>query len=142
MALRLGPMKLGGGGVRQLYSGAPVDLEERDPEFIRRMLPGLWLTASTWFRPEVSGFENVPDEPVLFVGNHSGGSMIPDTYVFLLAYNTFFTVDGRPLYSLGHEIVTAMPGLVTGWLIAARHLEAGLEEIRHLLEYGDAVSAQ
>ena len=42
-------------------------------------------------------------------GRYSG-SMVPDTFVFLLAYNTFFTVDGRPLYALGHEIVTAMPG--------------------------------
>ena len=108
MALRLGPVKL---GLPQLYAGAKVDLSERDPEFIRRRLPALWLMASAWFRPEVHGFENVPDEPVLFVGNHSGGSMVPDTYVFLLAYNTFFTVDGRPLYSLGHEIVTAMPAL-------------------------------
>lgn len=106
--MRLGPLNV---RLPQLYAGAKVDLTERDPEFIRRMLPALWLTASTWFRPEVHGFENVPDEPVLFVGNHSGGSMVPDTYVFLLAYNTFFTVDGRPIYALGHEIVTAMPAL-------------------------------
>lgn len=98
-------------GIPQLYSGAPVDLSERDPEFIRQMLPRLWLVASGYFRAEVRGFEHVPDEPVLFVGNHSGGSTVPDTFVFLLAYNTFFTVDGRPLYSLGHEIVTAMPVL-------------------------------
>lgn len=109
MALRLGPIKLG--GVPQLYSGAKVDLSERDPEFIRRMLPGLWLAASTWFRPDVMGLEKIPDEPVLFVGNHSGGSMVPDTFVFLLAYNTYFTVDGRPIYALGHEIVTSFPAL-------------------------------
>jgi 1-acyl-sn-glycerol-3-phosphate acyltransferase len=109
MALRLGPLKLG--SVPQLYAGAPCDLSERDPEFIRRMLPGLWLAASTWFRPDVAGLEKIPDEPVLFVGNHSGGSMVPDTFVFLLAYNTYFTTDGRPIYALGHEIVTALPGL-------------------------------
>lgn len=110
MALRLGPITIGG-GVPQLLSGAPCDLTERDPEFIRRMLPGLWLAASTWFRPEVKGLEKIPDEPVLFVGNHSGGSMVPDTFVFLLAYNTYFTVDGRPIYALGHEIVTSFPAL-------------------------------
>ena len=109
MAIRLGPLRLG--SVPQLYRGADVDLSERDPEFIRRMLPPLWLLASTWFRPEVDGLEKVPDEPVLFVGNHSGGSMVPDTFIFLLAYNTFFTVEGRPIYALGHEIVTGLPGL-------------------------------
>lgn len=82
---------------------------ERDPEFIRRMLPRFWLAASAYFRAEVDGFDQVPDEPVLFVGNHSGGSTTPDTFVFMLAYNTFFTVEGRPLHALGHQIVTSMP---------------------------------
>jgi 1-acyl-sn-glycerol-3-phosphate acyltransferase len=109
MALKLGPLTFG--KVPQLYAGAPCDLTERDPEFIRRMLPPLWLTASAWFRPDVNGLENIPDEPVLFVGNHSGGSMVPDTFVFLLAYNTYFTVEGRPIYALGHEIVTSFPAL-------------------------------
>lgn len=112
MALRLGPVRVPAlPGVPQLFSGAPVDLTERDPEFIRGMLPRLWLAASAYFRAEVRGFEHVPDEPVLFVGNHSGGSVAPDSFVFLLAYNTYFTVEGRPLYALGHEIVTAMPFL-------------------------------
>lgn len=93
----------------RLLRAARVDLDGRDPEFIRSMLPRLWLVASLWFRAEVEGFENVPDEPVLFVGNHSGGATIPDTFVFLLAYNTWMTVEGRPLYALGHEIVTSVP---------------------------------
>lgn len=93
----------------QIIAGAPVNLEDRDPEFIRAMLPRLWLLASVYHRAEVTGFENVPDEPVLFVGNHSGGASTPDTFIFLLAYNTFFTVEGRPLRALGHEMVTSMP---------------------------------
>jgi len=87
-----------------------VELRERDPRFIRTMLPTLWLMASVWFRAEVDGFENVPDEPVLFVGNHSGGGATPDTAIFLLAYNTYFTVEGRPLYALAHDILTRTPG--------------------------------
>jgi len=85
------------------------ELAGRDPQFIRTMLPRLWLAATLWFRAEVDGFRNVPDEPVLFVGNHSGGANIPDTFVFVLAYNTYFTVTGRPLYALAHEVVTRMP---------------------------------
>ena len=97
--------------IPKLVAGAPADLGERDPDFIRQMLPRLWLVAQTWFRAEVRGFDNVPDEPVLFVGNHSGGAMVPDTFVFLLAHNTYFTVEGRPLYALGHEMVTSLPFL-------------------------------
>ena len=89
----------------------PKELRSRDPEFIRAVLPTLWLASTVWFRAEVHGFENVPDEPVLFVGNHSGGGATPDTFVLLLAYNTFFTVEGRPLYALAHDTITAAPVL-------------------------------
>ena len=87
----------------------PEGLKGRDPEFIREMLPRFWLAAQLYFRAEVNGFENVPDEPVLFVGNHSGGANTPDTFVFALAYHTFFTVEGRPLVALAHEVVVGMP---------------------------------
>ncbi len=91
------------------FADVPPGLEGRDPEFIREMLPRFWLSAQLYFRAEVNGFENVPDEPVLFVGNHSGGANTPDTFVFTLAYHTYFTVEGRPLVALAHRIVVGMP---------------------------------
>ena len=96
-------------GKSRLLKAPRADLSGRDPKFIKGMLPRLWLVASVYFRAEVMGFEKVPDEPVLFVGNHSGGAGVPDTFVFLLAYNSYMTVEGRPLYSLGHEMVTSLP---------------------------------
>ncbi len=87
----------------------PAGLEGRDPEFIRDTLPHLWLAVQLYFRAEVHGFENVPDEPVLFVGNHSGGANTPDTFVFTLAYHTFMTVEGRPLVALAHDAVVRVP---------------------------------
>lgn len=89
--------------------GKPEGLEARDPEFIREMLPRFWLAARLYFRAEVTGFENVPDEPVLFVGNHSGGANVPDTFVFILGYHTYFTVEGRPLAGLAHQLVMKVP---------------------------------
>ena len=54
----------------------------------------LWLAASLWYRGEVRGLGNVPDQgPVLLVGNHSGGNMTPDTLVFTLAFSTYFGVE-------------------------------------------------
>jgi len=88
-----------------------ADLDERDPDFIRERLPMMWLLASLWFRGEVRGLGNVPDEgPVLLVGNHSGGNMTPDTIVFTLAFNTYFGVE-RAFYQLAHNLVLSMPGL-------------------------------
>jgi 1-acyl-sn-glycerol-3-phosphate acyltransferase len=88
-----------------------ADLDERDPDFIRERLPLMWLAASVWYRGEVRGLGNIPDDgPVLMVGNHSGGNMTPDTVVFTLAFNTYFGVE-RPFYQLAHNLVLSMPGL-------------------------------
>src|SRR3954469_21820147 len=38
----------------------PADLDERDPDYIRESLPGLWLLASLYFRAEVRGLGNIP----------------------------------------------------------------------------------
>jgi 1-acyl-sn-glycerol-3-phosphate acyltransferase len=97
---------------RQVTSRIPAaDLDERDPDYIRDNLPGLWLLASLWFRGEVRGLGNIPDEgPVLLVGNHSGGNLTPDTGVFTLAFSAYFGVE-RPFYQLAHNLVLSMPGL-------------------------------
>jgi 1-acyl-sn-glycerol-3-phosphate acyltransferase len=88
-----------------------ADLDERDPDYIREALPGLWLLSSLWFRGEVRGLGNIPEEgPVLLVGNHSGGNLSPDTTVFTLAFSAYFGVERR-FYQLAHNLVLSMPGL-------------------------------
>jgi 1-acyl-sn-glycerol-3-phosphate acyltransferase len=90
-----------------------ADLDERDPDYIRETLPGLWLVASFYFRADVQGLDNIPaDGPVLLVGNHSGGNMTPDTLVFTLAFATYFGVERR-FFQLAHNLVLAMPWLAT-----------------------------
>jgi 1-acyl-sn-glycerol-3-phosphate acyltransferase len=88
-----------------------ADLDERDPDYVREQLPLMWLAASIWYRGEVRGLGNIPDEgPVLLVGNHSGGNMTPDTVVFTLAFYTYFGVE-RAFFQLAHNLVLSMPGL-------------------------------
>jgi 1-acyl-sn-glycerol-3-phosphate acyltransferase len=88
-----------------------ADLDERDPDYIRETLPGLWLLASFYFRADVRGLDRIPAEgPVLLVGNHSGGNLTPDTIVFTLAFSTHFGVERR-FFQLAHNLVLAMPGL-------------------------------
>lgn len=74
---------------RQIAARLPAaDLSERDPDYIRRPLPGLWLLASYYFRADVRGLHHVPEQgPVLLVGNHSGGNVPADTFVFTLAFS-------------------------------------------------------
>jgi 1-acyl-sn-glycerol-3-phosphate acyltransferase len=88
-----------------------ADLDERDPDYIREDLPGLWMLASLYFRADVRGLELIPEEgPVLLVGNHSGGNLTPDTHVFTLAFSTYFGVERR-FHQLAHNLVLSMPGL-------------------------------
>lgn len=122
---------------KSLIAGAAAELDARDPEFIRYQLPGMWLFTTMYFRAEVGGFDRVPEGPVLFVGNHSGGNMTPDSMVFMLAFNTYFGVE-RPVYALAHSLVTSWPvlgRLAKRWGI----ITAGPKAARAALERGCSV---
>ncbi len=114
----------------QVTSRVPkADLDQRDSDYIRDQLPGMWLLASVYFRADVRGLDRIPPEgPVLLVGNHSGGNVPPDTFVFTLAFCTYFGVE-RPFYQLAHNLVVSAPPL--GFLrkfgtVAANHENAQL----------------
>src|SRR5947207_5269357 len=104
--------RLIGGIAQAVQQRIPTaDLDERDPDYIRDSLPRLWLLASLYFRGEVRGLGNIPEDgPVLLVGNHSGGNLTPDTHVFTLAFCAYFGVE-RAFYQLAHNLVLSMPGL-------------------------------
>jgi len=126
-------------GVAELVkSRVPAaDLDERDPDYIRESLPRLWLLASLYFRAEVRGLGNVPDEgPVLLVGNHSGGNLTPDTGVFTLAFSTYFGVE-RVFHQLAHNLVLSMPGL--SFLRKYGTVAASHDNARKALQAGAAV---
>jgi len=117
-----------------------ADLDERDPDYVRETLPGLWMLASLYFRAEVRGLDRIPEAgPVLLVGNHSGGNLTPDTHVFTLAFSTYFGVERR-FHQLAHNLVLSMPGLGTlrryGTVAATpANAERALEEGAALLVY-------
>jgi 1-acyl-sn-glycerol-3-phosphate acyltransferase len=114
-----------------------ADLDERDPDFIREALPGLWLLASLYFRGEVRGLGNIPEDgPVLLVGNHSGGNVTPDTGVFILAFSTYFGVERR-FHQLAHNLVLSMPGL--GFLRRFGTVAASPENAEQALRSGAAL---
>jgi len=142
-----GPKREGGAGLpgrlARAVAGAvqsriPVaDLDERDPDYIRESLPRLWLAASLYFRGEVRGLGNIPEEgPVLLVGNHSGGNVTPDTHVFTLAFSAYFGVERR-FHQLAHNLVLSMPGL--GALRKYGTVAASPENARKALESGAAL---
>jgi 1-acyl-sn-glycerol-3-phosphate acyltransferase len=114
-----------------------ADLDERDPDYIRETLPRLWLLSSLYFRGEVRGLGNIPDEgPVLLVGNHSGGNLTPDTTVFSLAFHAYFGVERR-FHQLAHNLVLSWPWL--GFLRKYGTVAASPENAEAALRAGAAV---
>lgn len=114
-----------------------ADLDQRDPDFIRDQLPGTWMLASLYFRADVRGLHRIPkDGAVLLVGNHSGGNVPADTFVFTLAFCSYFGVE-RPFYQLAHNLVVEYPGL--GWLRKFGTVAANPENARLALKSGAAL---
>ena len=82
----------------------------RDPAYIRDTLPALRAACALWFRGEVRGLDNIPEDgPVLLVGNHSGGTLIADTFVFAMAFYDRFGPE-RVFHQLAHDLVFKVPG--------------------------------
>ena len=85
-------------------------LDAWDPAYIRTTLPALRAMSKLYFRAEVRGLDNIPPEgPILLVGNHSGGTLIADTFVFAQGfYDNFGPL--RRFHQLAHDLVFRIPG--------------------------------
>src|ERR687892_589647 len=129
--------------VKVATNGAEADdpLDAWDPTYIRQTLPALRLLSDAYHRAEVRDLRNVPREgPVLLVGNHSGGTLISDTFVFAQAFYDHFG-PLRRFHQLAHDLVFRIPGARAslsryGTVPASpEHMERALEEGAALLVY-------
>jgi 1-acyl-sn-glycerol-3-phosphate acyltransferase len=85
-------------------------LDAWDPAYIRTTLPALRAMSKIYFRAEVHGLSHIPAEgPILLVGNHSGGTLIADTFVFAQAFYDHFG-PLRRFHQLAHDLVFRLPG--------------------------------
>ena len=108
-------------------------LDAWDPEYIRTTLPTLRLFSDVYHRAEVRGLRNIPAEgPVLLVGNHSGGTLISDTFVFAQAFYDHFG-PLRRFHQLAHDLVFQIPG-VRGSLSRYGTVPASPENMARALE--------
>jgi 1-acyl-sn-glycerol-3-phosphate acyltransferase len=108
-----------GDAVQFLQRGIPPgdDLDAWDPEYIRQTVPLTRAVFGTYFRGEVRGLENIPESgPSLLVGNHSGGTMIADTFVFTQEFYDHFGPERR-FHQLAHSVAARLPlmGLIRHW---------------------------
>ena len=84
----------GAGGISPVpRQRAPKALTLADRETISRGVASgssLRAISRAYHRPEVRGLERLPDGPALLVGNHSGGTMIVDTFAFSFEFYARF----------------------------------------------------
>ncbi|HYN92202.1 MAG TPA: lysophospholipid acyltransferase family protein [Thermoleophilaceae bacterium] len=123
------------GALNPLGNGdEPADwLDAWDPDYIRKTLPTLRLFSNVYHRAEVRDLRNIPAEgPVLLVGNHSGGTLISDTFVFAQAFYYHFG-PLRRFHQLAHDLVFQVPG-VRATLSRYGTVPASPENMRRVLE--------
>jgi 1-acyl-sn-glycerol-3-phosphate acyltransferase len=99
------------------------DVDAWDPDYVRRVLPVWRSVMRAYFRGEVRGLDNIPEHgPSLLVGNHSGGTIIADTFVFAGEFYAHFGPDRR-FHQLAHDIAARLPGTgLSRWgTVAASH---------------------
>jgi 1-acyl-sn-glycerol-3-phosphate acyltransferase len=80
----------------------PDRLDARDPALVAQILPLVRAANRRYLRLRAEGFERVPREPVLYVGNHNGGIAGPDLSCTL---GSLWDARGpeAPLYALAHD---------------------------------------
>lgn len=84
-------------------------LDNRDPQAIERFSRLFHEPLKAYFRFEAFGMERIPQGPALYVGNHSGAMLVPDSFVL---FSTLFRERGMEdlPYGLGHEVAITLPG--------------------------------
>jgi 1-acyl-sn-glycerol-3-phosphate acyltransferase len=81
-----------------------------DPELMEKQ-SGIWnMLMDRYFRLEFDGFENLPDEPCLLIGVHSGGPLTMDAWTVIMAWWRQFG-ETRSLHGTAHDVLMNAPVL-------------------------------
>jgi 1-acyl-sn-glycerol-3-phosphate acyltransferase len=92
---------------------------------------------NVWLRMEVTGWERLPEPPVLLVGIHASGTVPIDAYAFAWKWFRHFR-KSRPLRGTAHDFLMATP-LFGDYLRKIGVVPASKESIGAALEKGEDV---
>jgi 1-acyl-sn-glycerol-3-phosphate acyltransferase len=85
-------------------------LEGPNQTLMRAQKPVWDALCRYYFRLETSGWERLPEETSLLIGNHSGGSLTMDAWTFVFDWWRRFGTE-RVLHATAHDVLMATPGL-------------------------------
>jgi 1-acyl-sn-glycerol-3-phosphate acyltransferase len=110
---------------------------QRDEAFLERLLPLMELWGR-YFDAEVSGFDTLPEQgPMLLVGNHSGGVIVPDTAATIAAWYRERGLED-PLLGLAFDGAFGVPWFET-LMRKIGEIPANHENAQRALEMGNSV---
>jgi 1-acyl-sn-glycerol-3-phosphate acyltransferase len=109
------PARQGPGGIegliaRRVANATEHALDGPNQALMRAQKPAWDILCKYYFRLETSGWERLPEESSLLIGNHSGGSLTMDAWTFVFDWWRRFGSD-RVLHATAHDVLMATPGL-------------------------------
>ena len=108
-----------------------------DPALMRKQ-SGIWnALMDRYFRLDFDGFENLPDEPCLLIGVHSGGPLTMDAWTVAMAWWRYFG-ETRSLHGTAHDVLMNAP-LIGPYFRRLGTISPTKESIRAALDNGDDV---
>ncbi|MDT5147451.1 MAG: hypothetical protein QOC58_2096 [Mycobacterium sp.] len=84
------------------------DLSGMDEESVQRQKYFWNVLVDHWFRMEIDGWDNIPEQPVLLVGIHSGAPFVWDAWTVGLQWWRHFGSQ-RQLHGTAHDALMAIP---------------------------------
>ena len=77
--------------------------------FMRYVQNPIWnFLCDHYFRLEINGWHNIPDEPSLLIGIHSGGSLTMDAWTLVHSWTRHFE-GRRTLHGTAHDVLMGAP---------------------------------
>ena len=95
---------------RRVEAATAAALSGPNRRLMQVQMPAWRVICDLYFRLELTGWERLPDEPSLLIGNHSGGSLTMDAWTFVVEWWRRFG-DERILHGTAHDVLMAVPGL-------------------------------
>jgi len=111
--------------------------DNRDPELIDALCGLINSPLRRYFRSEVRGLDRIPKGPGLYVGNHNGGLLTADSFIFGGAVYETHGMDEMP-YGLGHELTISLP-VIHQFVMPIGAIRASHENAHRLFERGAKV---
>ena len=88
----------------------PSGLNAADPVLLKKQAGIVNRLLDYYFRLEIGGWENLPKQPALLIGGHSGGPLTMDAWTLAYAWNRHFE-GARTLHATAHDVLMKTPGL-------------------------------